>query len=195
MRRHGQAALALVATLLVSGTAAATGDSGGEHGGGLGHLLWQTANLLLIIGVLAYFARKPLAEYLEQRREGIQESLESSARILDQAESKLAEWNDRAARLDAELGEIRETSRRLVRDERDEILAQAQATAERIRNDAHAAVEQELRRARTELSAEAAELAVDLAAKLIAEKVSDADQQRLFDEFLSRVEAGAEGGK
>ncbi len=195
MRSRAGAALALAGTLVVAGAAAAAGDSDGEHGGGLANLLWQAANLLLIVGVLAYFARKPLAEYMQQRRQGIQESLETSARILEQAETKLSEWNERAARLDAELGEIRETSRRLAEEERDKILAQAQATAERIRNDAQAAVDQELRRARSVLSAEAAELAVDLAAKLIADKVSDDDQQRLFDEFLSRVEDRAKAGE
>jgi F-type H+-transporting ATPase subunit b len=189
VRRGLHAAAVVVASLCAAGTASAAGDA---EGASLSDMIWQAVNLVLIVGVVAYFARKPLAEYLQQRRQGIQENLESSARILDEAESKLAAWNERAARLDAELGEMRETSRRLAEEERDKMLAQARATAERIRNDAQAAVDQELRRARAELSAEAADLAVELAARLIADKVSDDDQQRLFDEFLSRVESGVE---
>lgn len=181
------ATLGVLGSLLLAGTAAAASD---EHSGGVADLLWQAANLVLILGVIAYFARKPLAEYLEQRREGIRENLESSAEILERAEAKLTEWNERAARLDAELAGMRETSRRVAEEERESILRQARATAERIRNDAQAAVDQELRRARAELGAEAAELAVDLAAKLIADRVGDDDQVRLFDEFLARVEEG-----
>lgn len=193
MSRRLAGTFVLVGTLALAGTAAA--ESGGEHGGGAGDLLWHAVNLVLILGVIAYFARKPLSEYLEQRRQDIQENLETSERLLSEAESKLTEWNERAARLDAELDEIRENSRRLAQEERDRILAQARATAQRIRNDAQAAVDQELRRARLELSAEAADLAVDLAARLISEKVGEEDQEQLFDEFLSRVEPGARAGE
>jgi F-type H+-transporting ATPase subunit b len=187
VRRRLPTAAAALAVLCAAGTASASGDAEGVSAS---DMIWHAVNLVLIVGIIVYFARKPLADYLEERRHGIQENLESSARILEEAESKLASWNERAARLDAELDEMRETSRRLAEEERDKILAQARATAERIRNDAQAAVDQELRRARAELSAEAADLAVDLAARLIAERVSDDDQERLFDEFLTRVEAG-----
>ncbi len=177
--------LPALAILLVGAPAQA---AGGEGAGAM-TLFWQALNLLIIVGVIAYFARKPIAEYLEQRRQGIQHDLENSARLLSEAETKLADWNARAERLDAELGEIGAISRRLAEEEREEILAAAEATAARIRSDATAAVDQELRRARATLAAEAAELAVDLAAKLVAEKVTPDDQARLFDEFLSRIEA------
>jgi F-type H+-transporting ATPase subunit b len=182
-------ALLAASILLVAAPAYASGD----EGGGLMTMFWQAFNLVLIVGIIVYFARKPVAEYMEQRRQGIQQDLENSAKLLSDAEGKLAEWNARAERLDAELGKIRETSRRLAEEERDAILAQAEAGAQRIRSDATAAVDQELRRARDTLSAEAAELAVDLAAKLVAAKVTPQDQGRLFDEFLSRIEAGPPG--
>jgi F-type H+-transporting ATPase subunit b len=178
------------ALLTLAGPALA---AGGDEGGGSSSLIFSVLNFVLILGVIVYFARKPVAEYLEQRRQGIQRSLEDSAKLLSDAEAKLQEWNQRAGRLDAELSQIRETSRRIAEEEREEILAQARVSAERIQNDARAAVHQELRRARQTLADEAAELAVDLAAKLISEQVTDDDQQRLFDEFLSKVEAGANG--
>lgn len=178
------------ALLTLAGTALASG--GGEEGGS-SSLLFSVLNFVLILGVIFYFARKPVAEYLEQRRQGIQRSLEDSAKLLSDAEAKLQDWNDRAGRLDAELSEIRATSRRIAEEEREEILAHARANAERIQNDARVAVDQELLRARRVLAEEAGELAIDLAAKLLADQVTDDDQQRLFDEFLSSVEAGANG--
>ena len=181
-----------MAILWVALPAQASGDGDGTA---VMTLVWQAVNLVLVVGVIAYFARKPIAEYLDQRRQGIQQDLQNSAKLLSDAEAKLAEWNARAERLDAEFAEIRETSRRLAEEERREILDQAEATAERIRKDGSAAVEQELRRARTSLAAEAAELAVDLAAKLVAEKVTPDDQALLFDEFLSRIEADPNGSE
>jgi F-type H+-transporting ATPase subunit b len=185
-------ALGLALALLLLPDAALAAE-GADRGSGLGEILWQALNLVILIAVIVYFARKPVAEYLAQRRHGIQGNLETSARLLEEAEAKLGEWNDRTARLDAELAEVREASRRFAEEEREEILAQARAAAERIRRDATAAVEQETRRARAVLSAEAAELAVELAARIIAESVSEEDQRRLFDEFLERIEAGPDG--
>ena len=183
--------LAAVALLLVARpAAAATGE-----GSGWAPLLWQVVNLALLLGVVVYFGRKPVREYLAQRRESVQNNLESSARLLAEAEANLAQWKERADKLEAELAEIRDTSRRLAEDERAEILAQARATAERIRRDADAAVDQELHRARAELAAEASELAITLAARILRERVTDEDQQRLFDEFVDRVgtPSGGEG--
>jgi len=185
-------AVALALALAAAPAGAAEGEG---HGGGLAALLWQALNLAILLAVLLYFARKPVVEYLEQRRTGIQESLESSARLLADAEVKLAEWQARGERLDAELAELRATSRRIAEEEREQILAQARSTAERIRRDATSAIDQELRRARATLSSEAAELAVELAARILAENVGEEDQRRLFDEFLERIETGSREGR
>jgi F-type H+-transporting ATPase subunit b len=178
------------ALLALAGPALAAG--GGEEGAS-SSLLYSVLNFVLILAVIGYFARKPVAEYLEQRRQGIQRNLEDSAKLLADAEAKLQDWNQRAGRLDAELAEIRETSRRIAEEEREAILAQARANAERIQHDARVAVDQELLRARRTLAAEAGELAIELAAQLISNQVTDEDQRRLFDEFLSEVEDGASG--
>ena len=186
-----RAAYLVMPTLLaLAGPALASG--GGEEGGS-NDLLFSILNFVLILAVIFYFARKPMAEYLEQRRQGIQRNLEDSAKLLADAEAKLQDWNQRAGRLDAELAEIRETSRRIAEEEREAILAQARANAERIQHDARVAVDQELLRARRTLAAEAGELAIELAAQLISNQVTDEDQRRLFDEFLSEVEDGASG--
>ena len=78
--------------------------------------------------------------------------------------------------------------RRRAEAEREAILADAQVAAERIHRNAVATVEQELRRAQSELRREASELAVELAANLLRDRVRDDDRSRLMDEFISSVE-------
>ena len=70
----------------------------------------------------------------------------------------------------------------------------ARATAERIRRDAAAAVDQELRRAQTQLREEAADLALELAATKLRDQVGDSDRDRLVDEFITRVTPAAGRG-
>ena len=160
---------------------------GGEHGGGRDLLYWAL-NFVLVIGVLVYFARKPVAEFFADRRQRIQEELKAAADLRAEAEARYAKWQRRLMDLESELAGIRETSRERAAAEREHILADAAAGAERIRRDALAAVDQELRRARAQLRREAADLAIQLASEALSRQVTGADQDRLLDEFVAAIE-------
>ena len=171
------------ATVLLAAPAHAAAE--GEHGGSM---FWQVANVLLLLSVLIYFARKPVLAYLAGRRDTIAKDLDGAAQLLAEAERRLAEWNGKVARLDQEFATIRDATRRAAEAERDRILADARATADRIRQSASAVAERELQQAREALHAEAADLAVELAAKILREQVNDGDHTRLVDEFIERIE-------
>lgn len=156
-------------------------------------LFWQGVNLLLLIGALVYVGRKPIQEFFQSRHEQVKGDLDSASSVLSEAEGRLAEWQARADRLDAEVEEIKATARDRAATESVNILADAEASAERIKANAHAAMDQEIARARAELRAEAAELATKLAAELLQNNVTDADEKRLVDEFVARIEATGNG--
>ena len=175
--------LALALFLAVAGPASA--ESEGGHGGSM---FWQVANVLLLLAVLIYFARKPVLGYLASRRDTIAKNLESSAQLLAESERRLAEWNRKAASLDEEAASIRAATRRAAEAERDRILADAHTTADRIRQSASVVAERELQLAQASLRREAADLAIELAAKILREQVNDGDRTRLVDEFIGRIE-------
>jgi len=178
--RRAAAALAL---LLAPAAALA---SGGEEGGG-GHF-WEWLNLLLMAGVLVYFARKPVSAFLGERRARIERDLQGAEQVLRDAEGRLAEWRDRAARLEGDVAEIKRVAREAAQQDGARIVAEARAVAERIRRDAASAVEREGARARERLRHETAERAVAAAERVLREKIQAADEGRLFDEFVERVE-------
>jgi F-type H+-transporting ATPase subunit b len=175
--------LALALLLSLAGPAAAESEAG--HGGGM---FWQVLNVLLLLAVLIYFARKPVLAFLASRRDEITKNLESSSALLAESERRLDEWSRKAADLDREAESIRQATRRAAEAERDRILADAHATADRIRQSAAAVAERELHLAHEALRREAADLAVELAAKILREQVNDGDRTRLLDEFIGRVE-------
>ncbi len=152
--------------------------------------LWEVANLVLLIGVLIYVARKPVMEFLGTRREEIQTNIASSEKLLTDAEGRLEEWNQKVAQLDEEAQTIRDSTKRAAEQERDAIIADAKKTAERIRNSASSVVDRELRSARESLRAEVAGLATEMAGGILAEKVNDGDRDRLVDEFIEKLEQG-----
>jgi F-type H+-transporting ATPase subunit b len=170
------------------------GDGHGEaHGDHTKELIFEWVNLLILGGVLVYFARKPIQQYLGDRRDTIAKNIASSEQLLRDAEAKLAEWNAKAARLDADVVEIIESTRKGAETEKAAILADAEATAARIRQSASGVVERELRAARESLRKEAAELAVTIASSILREQTNDADRNRLVDEFIAKIESGPGG--
>jgi F-type H+-transporting ATPase subunit b len=181
-----------VAAVLAAAPALAADVEGGHGGGGLGsHFFWEWANLLLLVGVLTYLARKPALAYLADRRARIETDLASAAKLLADAQASLADWNARAARLDEEAADIRRLAREAAELERERILSDARAVAARIERDAKSALERELARARKRLKGEVAGTAVDLAEQLLREQVQSSDRARLVDEFVARIEQGA----
>lgn len=179
-----RAALVLLAALTGwPGLAFAASEGGGAS------LLWHAVNLALLVGVIAYFARKPIREFMYERRTKIQSELQDAQNQLTVAEEKLAACQRRIDDLDQELEGIRSAVRTQAEAERERVLRDAQDAAERIRRDAQASAEQELRRARDRLRDETATLAVKLAGELIESQVSAQDQERLVADFITQLEA------
>jgi F-type H+-transporting ATPase subunit b len=181
-------AFAFLAALLAPAIAHAAG--GEEHPSRL--LEW--VNLILLVGALVYFARKPIANYLADRRSGIEGDLANAAQLLRDAEGRLAEWNARAARLESDVADIKRIARQSAEQEGARIVADAHAAAERIRRDAASAVEREGARARARLRDETAELAVAAAEAILKEQLQAADGDRLFDEFVAKIEQAPAAG-
>ena len=167
---------------------AAPAGAAGDEGDGLGAFFYEVLNILILIVVLVYFARKPVRAFFADRREQIDGDLKSAAKLHAEAESRYAQWQRKLAELDSELDRIRTTARERAEAERERILAEASAAAERIRTEARAAVEQELRRARAKLREEASDLAVSIAADTLRDRVTPEDRSRLLDEFIETIE-------
>ena len=187
MSKRVSSLVVVAVSLLFAGPALAAGD-GGDHGPSTTELIWQAVNLALLVGVIFAVARKPLQKYFSDRRSQIRGDIDEASDFLKESEARYSEWQGKLVDLETELEQIRTTSRRRAEEEGARILEEARAAAERIKQDAGAAVDQELRRAQNDLRDEAADLAVELAANLLRDRVGDSDRDRLLDEFISNVE-------
>ena len=184
--------LSVLLTFAFVGVAHAAGGGDADHDPVM-ETMYQALNLAIILGILFYFGRGPVKEFFQSRRDGIQTELSEAAELLQAAEQRNSELQNRLVDLSSEVEEIRESAGRRAEEEAERILADARATAERIRTDARAAVDQELRRAQTELREEAADLALEIAANKLSDNVSEGDRERLMDEFITRVEPNTTG--
>ncbi|MDJ0868886.1 MAG: ATP synthase F0 subunit B [Myxococcota bacterium] len=178
------------AAALAPGAAHAAGGGGSD----LWANFWAWFNLALLVTAVYFLARKPIRNYLSERRGAIETEIERARHALEDAEHKLVEWRSQMDQLDDELESIRGSVRAQAEGERARILEDARVNAERIRADATEAVERELRVARERLRRETADAAVRLAGELIERQVEESDRDRLAEEFVTRIERAAENG-
>lgn len=167
--------------------------SAASEGGGWGWI--ETAgrwfNLLFIFALLYYFTRKPLRQFFENRRRGIQEELREARLAREEAERKLAEIEERMAALEEELEQIRAEAQKEAEFERERLREQTEQEIEKILSAARREIEGLTRAARKELRDFVAELALQLAEKRIASEITEEDERKAYERFLSRLSAPA----
>lgn len=185
-----RAAAALAFVALSVSVAAASGGGGGGHadsGAVLKDFLYRCFNFAIMAGLLVYLLAKPIRNGLSGRREGIEKALADAVAAREAAEAKFSEYDAKLNKASAEIEEMSLAIRREGEMERDRIITNAKEMAAKITAEAEKTAESEINRARAELRAEASRLAISLAEELLKKNINAADQQRLVNEYMSKV--------
>ncbi len=144
-------------------------------------------NLAMVIGVLVWAGRKPLANFFITRTQTIRERLVEAQEARKEAEEKLREIGTRMSRLDEELTEIRQQAEREAVEEYGNLLAAAERDAQKINDHARQEIEGMTRAAHAELKIHAADLSVRLAEDRIRKEITDEDRNRLVSGFVEKL--------
>lgn len=155
---------------------------------GLGLIFWQTLVFLVLLFLLTKVAWKPILGMLAAREKGIEEALQSA---------------EKARRDMQNLKSENEKLLAAARQERDQMLRDAQAAGTRIVEEARAeakkradadldAARKEIETSKAKAMAEiknlVADLSVNIAEKLIGEKLNnDGAQRQLVDRFMTEA--------
>ena len=152
--------------------------------------------MLVNFGILAagyyYLGRKPVAVALKSRRDRIAREIEEADKMRKEAEERATIYQAKLAHLEEEVKAARGALVHAGEAERDRVMAEAAAKAERMRKDAEFLVEQELKQIRQDLWKDTVEAAVLAAEELLKKRVTPADQERLADEYLAELGATKE---
>jgi F-type H+-transporting ATPase subunit b len=172
------------------GQQAAAGDHAaqGAHEEGLMPTVARIANFAILVGILVYFLKTPLAGYLQSRSEHIRSELVQAAEMRRASESQLGEVNRQMQALPAELEALRARGSQDIAAEEARIRAAADAERERLIEQMRREVEMQVRIAQTALRNEVAELATQIARRRIEATMTPDDQMRLVDRYASQLE-------
>ncbi|MEJ2102028.1 MAG: F0F1 ATP synthase subunit B [Desulfobacterales bacterium] len=166
--------------------AAASGENGGSTG--WGRLDWfRLMNFALLVVVLFYLLRKPIAQALSSRIKSIQEQLESLEAQKAEAEKQLAQYNDQLSNLEREAQRIVEDYIQQGKEAKAKILKETEAAAEKLKAQARRNIEHEFEKAKQVLQREVLEKSLRKAEETLKNEITTRDQDKLIDEYLKKV--------
>ena len=179
--------------LMIGGFSISTalGASGGEGGskGWVSTDTFRVMNFAVLAIVLVYLLRKPLSQALSSRIKGIKDELEDLEARKNEAEKKLAEYNEKLAQLEKEAEKILEDYIKQGHEAKQRILKEAEASAEKLKSQARRNIEHEFEQAKLKLQEEIFETSLEKAEEIIKHKFSVDDQDRIVEEYLKKVVA------
>lgn len=154
-----------------------------------GLYIWTIATFLVLLLLLGRFAWRPLLQALEERQAQIRKSLDDAQQArqeLERVQHESAQLLARA-RVDADaiVSQTRADAERL----RQEVRESARAEAATIVRNAERQIELQTVQAVRQIRAEAADLSVRIAEKLIGRHLSGEDNERLIQQTIEQIDA------
>ena len=154
-----------------------------------GLFLWTILTFLVLLGLLAKFAWKPLLAMLDRREEIIRQSLDDAEEAKQELQRLQQESKEILSKARVEAQSILAKSRSEAEKLKGEIRQQAKAQADSILRDAEKQIQVETKKAIAVIKNEIVDLSLLVASKLIRRNLSKEDNQSLIEESLKQVES------
>lgn len=144
-------------------------------------------NIVLLFLILRTLVYKPVRNFMQKREERLEEEREKIKNEMDAAVNVKEQYEASLANMKAEAeNALRESVLRADKAAK-EITGKAEEEAAVLRKEACEQAEREKRKAMNELKAEATKLSVELASKILKREISIEDNQKIIDEYFSKV--------
>ncbi|HEX3805113.1 MAG TPA: F0F1 ATP synthase subunit B [Solirubrobacteraceae bacterium] len=163
----------------------------------VGLMIWVLVVFLICFLLLRKYVYPVIGQVLDRRAASIDESIDSAAKLREDAERVLAEYRQRLAEARQQADEIVSRARQAGEAHQKEAVETARAERERLLQQTRRDVEAETRRAIDEIRREVADLTVLATEKVTRKTLTEADQKRLVEEALGDLDfsvlSGGEG--
>ena len=152
-----------------------------------GLFLWTILTFMILLGLLARFAWKPLLALLDRREEMIRQSLDDAQEAKQELQRLQQESKEILSKARVEAQSILAQTRSEADKLKGEIKQKAKAEADAILRDAEKQIQVETEKAIAVLKNEVVDLSLLVASKLIRRNLSKEDNQSLIEESLKQV--------
>ena len=145
---------------------------------------FHAINLVIFLGVLGYFLRNPLRDFLVKRHDEVKQALFSAQKAKEDAEALASEYRAKLASIDGQAAEIKAEAEASAKAEAQRLLENAQENIERMKVHTEKMMAQESRRVSAGLRTEVIELAFSMAQEMVKRDLAGPAQERLMKEYV-----------
>ncbi len=149
--------------------------------------VFQLANFLILFLLLRKFLYKPIAGYMEQRREEISNAIEQAENDKEVARKTREKYEKQILEAKKEAAEILNRASKQGDDMISQSKVEAKKQAQNIIEQAKKEINLEKERVFMELRDEVGRLSVDIAQKIIVQNIDYASQEKLIKDYLAEV--------
>ena len=154
----------------------------------IGLFFWQTVIFLLLIWLLKKYAWTPILNTINDREEGIKKALESAEKAREEIKTLKASNDKVLKEAKIERDNILKEANNLKKSILEEAKTEAKTEAQKIIDNANDSIKNEKEAAVSEIKKQVATLSIEIAEKLIKEKLSDDDKQmKIVKELIKDV--------
>jgi F-type H+-transporting ATPase subunit b len=151
----------------------------------VGTVFWASISFIIVFFLLYKMAWNPILKSLKDREEGISNALNEAERARQEMAKLQAGNEDLLRQARDERDNILKDAKAIADKMRAEALVKTQADADRMIAAARAEIDNQKKAAITELKNSVATLSVDIAEKLVREKLTDAEKQKALNQSMA----------
>lgn len=150
-------------------------------------LIAQILNLFIQAYLIKRFLFKPINEVLAKRKAMADAEIADAKKDREEAAAMKAEYEKDMAQAREKASDILATAQKTASVQGEQILKDAKAQATAVKIKAVQEIEQEKKKAVTEIRDEIGTIAMDIAGKVIEREINEDDHRKLIDEFIANV--------
>lgn len=147
----------------------------------------KTFDFVVLVGLLYWLLAAQIKEFFSGRRAEIKKTLEESVEKKAEAEKKYREYSEKIDKASVEIDGIVEMIKAQGITEKQKIIEDAEKAAKKMKEDAHARIEQELKGASDQLKAQAVQLSVQMAEEILKRSITAQDHEAMVKEYMDKV--------
>lgn len=167
--------------------AAAVGASEGGHDDQRAKLInfaWKSLDFAVLAGLIYWLVGKKAKDFFAGRRENIGKALAEAASAREEAERKFREYESKLDKANAEIVELTKMIEEQGLAEKQKIIREANAIAEKIKEDAKLRMEQEFKKAKHQLRLEAVRYSTQMAETLLRKNITVEDHEAMVKNYI-----------
>lgn len=153
--------------------------------------IFMLFNFAILLGLIAWKGLPISRQVAAERHDLIKTALDEAAKLRNEAAKKLAEYEAKLKDADQQIKDLVAGMKADAEADQARIRAAAEASAAQMKRDAETRIAAEIEFARAQLTREVTAAATAATEKLLKEKMTAGDQQKLVASFISDVQAAA----